>query len=165
MLRIRRTWALAAAVGGLALANGVRAAVVASDVASNSPYTAGTADNATTEFNGDNGGTGFGPWVVTDTENYTGTTPPPTTDNGPGNGNGEAFINSAAASGDTHNPGPGYFDVYDNGNPGSRLLRRWPVFGGPTRVVRRVRWGLNFSILRTMFCWTCIVMGVGRDSW
>jgi hypothetical protein len=119
MLRIRRISVLSAAIAGLAFANGLHAAVVASDVASNSPYTAGTADNATTEFNGDNGGSGFGPWAVVDTENYTGTTPPPTTDNGPGNGNGEGFINSAAASGDTHNPGPGYFDVYDNGNPGS----------------------------------------------
>jgi hypothetical protein len=90
-----------------------RASIVASDSAGNSPpYTAGGATTST-EINGLNGGSGFGAWVVTDTENYSGagaTTSSPT-------GNGFAFV-STTTNDATRNPAP-VFDIYDNGNPNS----------------------------------------------
>ncbi len=101
------------AVGGFAFTNRAGASIIASDVASNSPYTAGSGNTATTEFNAENGGTGFNAWVVTDVENYTGTG---ATNTSP-SGNGGAFISSSTNDA-TRNPAP-VFDVYDNGNPGS----------------------------------------------
>jgi hypothetical protein len=102
MLQIRRVCTMAAAaIAGLAFANGVRAAVVAADMASNSPYSTSGVGGAN-NFNGQNGGTGFGPWVVTDS-------PSPDT-------NGGEFINGTGT--DSHNPEP-TFDIYDNGNPNS----------------------------------------------
>jgi hypothetical protein len=113
MSKTRNLSILVAALGGLAFAAGAGASIVASDVASNSPYTSGPGNTATTEFNGQNGGTGFNPWVVTDTENYTGTG---ATNTSP-SGNGGAFV-STSTNDTARNPAP-VFDVYDNGNPGS----------------------------------------------
>jgi hypothetical protein len=83
----------------LAFANGVHAAIVASDMASNSPYSSVSGSN---NYNGQNGGTGFGAWVVTDSPS--------------GDANGGVFINGTGT--DSHNPAP-TFDIYDNGNPNS----------------------------------------------
>jgi len=115
MLRIHRVGPLSlAAIAGLAFAGAAQASIIASDSASNSPpYTAGTGDTAGTEFNGLNGGSGFGAWVVTDTENYTGVGATTSTLNG----NGGAFVNSTTNDA-TRNPAP-VFDVFDNGNPNS----------------------------------------------
>jgi hypothetical protein len=112
---IRKLGALAAGViGGIAFVGGASAAIVGTDVASNSPpYTSGSGNTASTEFNGLNGGSGYGAWSVTDTENYTGagaTTSSST-------GNGGAFDNTSTNDA-TRNPAP-VFDVYDNGNPNS----------------------------------------------
>ncbi|HUB27129.1 MAG TPA: PEP-CTERM sorting domain-containing protein [Tepidisphaeraceae bacterium] len=115
MLQLRRVSTLTAAVAGLAFTSALHAAVIASDSASNSPYTSGSGDTATSEFNGLNGGAGFGAWVVTDTEN-----PPATgaTTSSP-TGNGGAFITTSVGSEtDGRNPAP-TFDVYDNGNASS----------------------------------------------
>lgn len=108
-----RKLSILAAVGGVAFTARAKASIVASDVAGNSAYTAGAGDTATTEFNGENGGMGFEPWVVTDVENYTGTGATSTSPSG----NGGAFISSSTNDA-TRNPAP-VFDVYDNGNPGS----------------------------------------------
>lgn len=92
-----------------------RASIVGSDSAGNSPpYTAG-GDTSSTEFNGLNGGSGFGAWVVTETENYSGAGT--TTSNPSHTGNGDAFVNSTTNDA-TRNPAP-VFDIYDNGNPNS----------------------------------------------
>src|ERR1700722_2595190 len=118
MLQLRRTSALlGAAIMGLVFTNFSSGAVIASDSASNSPYAAGSGDTVTSEFNGLNGGSGFGPWAVVDTEN-----PPATgatTTNPAGTGNGGAFITTSVGSEtDGRNPAP-TFDVYDNGNASS----------------------------------------------
>lgn len=114
MSQVRALFVLAVATSGLSIATRVHAsAIVASDSASNSPYISGASDTATTEFNGLNGGTGFGAWIVTDVETPPGsgaTTSSPT-------GNGGAFINSITNDA-TRNPAP-VFDAYDNGNPSS----------------------------------------------
>ncbi len=114
---------IGAAIAGLAFSNGLHAAVVASDSASNSPYVAGSGDTVTTEFNGLNGGTGFLPWTVVDTEN------PPATgatlSNGPGTGNGDGFV-STSTNDATRNPAP-VFDVFDNGNPNSSSATGAPL--------------------------------------
>jgi hypothetical protein len=90
-----------------------QASIVGSDSAGNSPpYTAG-GDTSSTEFNGLNGGSGFGAWVVTDVENYTGAGA--TTSNPSKTGNGDAFVSSTTNDA-TRNPAP-VFDIYDNGNP------------------------------------------------
>src|ERR1700679_411102 len=100
MLQIRRVCSLAAAgIVGLAFTNGLRAAVVAADMASNSAYSSVSGSN---NYNGQNGGTGFGAWVVTDSPS--------------GDANGGVFINGTTT--DSHNPSP-TFDLYDNGNPNS----------------------------------------------
>jgi hypothetical protein len=111
---------MAAAIAAVASANAVHAAVIASDTATNPAYAPGSADTAADELNGLNGGTGFGPWSVTDIE-----VPPATgaTATSP-SGNGGSFVNSAnnvtndGANGTIRNPAP-VFDVYDNGNPSS----------------------------------------------
>jgi hypothetical protein len=113
--KIRNLGALAAGViGGFALAGAASAAIVGTDNANNSPpYTSGSGNTASTEFNGLNGGSGYGAWSVTDVENYTGagaTTSSST-------GNGGAFV-STSTNDATRNPAP-IFDVYDNGNPNS----------------------------------------------
>jgi hypothetical protein len=118
MSRIKRFSILASAtIAALAFTGAVHASVIASDTASDPAYTPGSGDTLGTEFNGLNGGTGFGPWVVTDTEN-----PPSTgatTSNAAGTGNGGAFITTSVGSEtDGRNPAP-TFDVYDNGNASS----------------------------------------------
>lgn len=114
MAQIRKMSALTAAIAGLAFTASARASIVGTDSAGNSPpYTAGSGNTVTTEYNGLNGGTGFGAWVVTDTENYTGTGATSTSSTG----NGGAFVNTSTNDA-TRNPAP-VFDVYDNGNPGS----------------------------------------------
>jgi len=104
-MQVRKFSILAGALfGGLVFTSGVRAAIIASDSASNSPYVSGS------DFNTLNGGTGFGPWIVTDVEN------PPA--GGSTSNNGGTFINGTTND-TTRLPAP-IFDVYDNGNaPGS----------------------------------------------
>jgi hypothetical protein len=118
MLQIRKVSVLAGAViAGFALPNVLHAAVTALDSASNPPYAPSTADTSATELNGLNGGSGFGPWVVTDVETGPGPNTSPS-------GNGGSFDNSAnnvANDGaNVRNPAP-VFDVYDNGNPSGTL--------------------------------------------
>ena len=74
-------------------------------------------------MNGLNGGTGFGPWVVTDTENAPATAATTTSPSGNGgsfisSGNIEAANDVVVAGGAFRNPAP-VFDVYDNGNASS----------------------------------------------
>jgi hypothetical protein len=101
MPQIRKSAKLAgAAIAGLVFADAAHAAVVASDTASNSPYSTVTGAN---NFNGQNGGFGFGPWSVTDSP--------------AGDTNGGVFI-SATTNDTVRNPAP-VFDLFDNGNPSS----------------------------------------------
>src|ERR1700722_11103495 len=98
MSQIRKVSSLvAAAIAGLALTQGLHAAIVASDNASNSPYSTASGSN---NFNGQNGSSivpaGFGLWVIT---------------NSFGDTSGGAFI-SATTNDATRNPAP-VFDIFD----------------------------------------------------
>jgi hypothetical protein len=101
--RIHTSWGLAAvaigAAGLIGTSSIARASLIASDsVTNNPPYT------GYINFNGLNGGTGFGPWSATNTSGGTGGdfTWYQTPLNSPGNGGG--------------------FDIYDNGAQGGGAL-------------------------------------------
>jgi hypothetical protein len=100
MSQFRRICVLAsAAVAGLAFNGVLRATIVASDSANDPAYTVNAA------FNGLNGGTGFGAWVVTDSPS--------------GDADGGDFINSTTNDNAAGRfPAP-LFDIFDNGTPNS----------------------------------------------